>query len=160
MSRLVYAFVLLISTLPGSLLTAAETTSTDSEATRFAELEKSLTGAALVGNFTVTGKEAVDLTPERYELISVKHLGEGNWLFVARIKYGEHDLTIPITLPIKWAGDTPIITVDNMAFPGMGTYTARVMIYADHYAGFWKGTDHGGHLFGIIEHGAAKAASE
>ena len=72
-------------------------------------------------------------------------------MFEARITYGEHDVTVPLTLPVKWAGDTPVITVDNMGIPGLGLYTARVMIYADHYAGFWSGGDHGGHLFGVIE---------
>jgi hypothetical protein len=127
----------------------------------YADLEASLSGSALVGNFTVTGKETSEPKPERYELTSVKHIGDGNWMFVARIKYGEHDVPLPITLPVKWAGDTPVITVDNMAFPGLGTYTARVMIYADHYAGFWSGaTDkngsHGGHLYGMVEHGVVK----
>lgn len=127
----------------------------------YAELEASLTGSALVGQFTVTGKEASDPQPERYELTSVKHVGEGNWMFVARIQYGDHDVTLPITLPIKWAGKTPVITVDNIGFPGLGTYTARVMIYADHYAGFWSGGathngSHGGHLYGVVEHGKAK----
>jgi hypothetical protein len=119
-------------------------------------LEESLTGAALVGQFTVTGTEMSDPKPERYELTGVKHVGDGNWLFVARIKYGDHDVTLPITLPVKWAGGTPVITVDKMSFPGLGTYTARVMIYEDHYAGFWSGADHGGHLFGIVERNAVK----
>lgn len=123
----------------------------------YGSLEASLSGAALVGQFTITGAETTDLKPERYELTGVKHVGDGNWMFVARIKYGNHDVTLPITLPVKWAGDTPVITVDKMSFPGLGTYTARVMIYEDHYAGFWSGADHGGHLFGVIERNAAKA---
>ena len=122
---------------------------TDSE--RFAELEKTLTGATLVGNFTVTGQEKSDLTKERYELQSVQHVEGELWLFQARIRYGEHDVTLPLTLPVRWAGDTPVICVDKMGFPGLGFYTARVMIYADHYAGFWSGDDRGGHLFGTVE---------
>jgi hypothetical protein len=122
----------------------------------YKQLEESLTGAALVGQFTVSGAETIDPKPERYELAGVKHVGDGNWMFVARIKYGDHDVTLPITLPIKWAGDTPVITVDKMAFPGLGTYTARVMIYDDHYAGFWSGADHGGNLFGVVERNAVK----
>ena len=99
--------------------------------------------------------------PEHYELTGVKHVGDGNWMFVARIKYGQHDVTLPITLPIKWAGDTPVITVDKMSFPGLGTLRPRVMIYADHYAGFWsgaadKGPAHGGHLFGVVERKAVQ----
>ena len=83
----------------------------------------------------------------------MKHLGKEQWLIQARIHYGEHDVPLPLTLPIRWAGDTPMICVDDMAIPGLGTYTARVMIYRDHYAGFWTGKDHGGHLFGVIERG-------
>lgn len=124
-------------------------------------LEESLSGAALVGQFTVSDAGVSNPKPERYELTGVKHVGNGNWMFVARIKYGNHDVTLPITLPIKWAGDTPVITVDKMSFPGLGTYTARVMIYDDHYAGFWSGVvdknqKHGGHLFGTVERDAAK----
>ena len=67
-------------------------------------------------------------------------------------------------LPIKWAGDTPIVTVDDLALPGFGAVSARVMFYDDHYAGYWKHGDHGGHLFGVIhsakdEKPATKASS-
>jgi len=122
-----------------------------SERERYAALEKSLTGAALIGNFTVTGQEKTELTSERYELQGVRHLEGELWMFQARIRYGEHDVTLPLTLPIRWAGDTPVICIDKMGFPGLGVYTARVMIYDDHYSGFWSGDDHGGHLFGIVE---------
>jgi len=129
----------------------ASTTPATQQAERFAQLEKSLTGVTLVGHSTSTGEEETKLEPERYEFESVKHLGDNKWLLKARIRYGEHDVTLPLTLPIRWAGDTPVITVDNLGIPGLGTYTARVMIYANHYAGFWSGADHGGHLFGMIE---------
>ncbi len=128
------------------------TTPISKKADKFAELEKTLTGVTLVGHSTMTGGDETELEPESYELKSVKHVSGDQWLFTARIRYGEHDVTLPLTLPIRWAGDTPVITVDNMGFPGLGTYTARVMIYADHYAGFWSGGDHSGHLFGVIEH--------
>ena len=119
----------------------------------YADFANSLSGATLVGNFTITGEEQTNLTIERYELKSVRHVQGDLWLFQARIVYGEHDVTLPLTLPVRWAGDTPVICVDNIGFPGLGTYTARVMFYSDHYAGFWSGKDHGGHLFGLIERG-------
>lgn len=134
----------------------AEQKLTEPTAEQVAALEKLMNGATLVGHFTVTGAELKgDLPKERYELGEVKRLDSGDWLIQARISYGEHDVTLPLTLPIRWAGDTPVICVDEIAFPGLGTYTARVMIYRGHYAGFWTGKDHGGHLFGVIE--AAKA---
>jgi hypothetical protein len=54
-------------------------------------------------------------------------------------------------LEIKWAGDTPIITLTNMAIPGLGTFTARVLIYDNRYAGTWQHGPVGGNLFGKIE---------
>ena len=127
-------------------------------AERYAALEQSLSGVALVGHFTDSNKPAKELTSERYELESVRHLGDGQWLIQTRIRYGDHDVKLPLTLPIYWAGDTPVITVDKLAIPGMGTFTARVMIFADHYAGFWSGADHGGHLFGVIEKSPSAAS--
>lgn len=123
----------------------------EQQAERFAALEQTLTGCALVGNFMVTGEKEAKLKPERYELKTVKHVSGENWLFSARIKYGEHDVTLPLTLPVRWAGDTPVISLDKMMIPGFGEFTARVMIYAEHYAGFWSGAGHGGHMFGMIE---------
>ncbi|TWU29930.1 hypothetical protein [Bythopirellula polymerisocia] len=151
-TNLVCFIVFLCCSLPTS---ADEPAVKDSQAERESDLASSLSGATLVGNFTITGQEQLALKPERYELTSVKHLEGDNWLFVARIQYGDHDVTLPIALPILWAGDTPVITVDNIGFPGLGTYSARVMIYDDHYAGFWSGADHGGHLFGVVERGDA-----
>ena len=119
---------------------------------KFAALAKSLSGATLVVHFDMSGTEKdTDLKQERYELTNVRHVKDDQWLFMARIQYGEHDMTLPLTLPVHWAGDTPIISIDKMPIPSLGTYTARVMIYSDHYAGFWSGGDHGGHLFGIVE---------
>jgi hypothetical protein len=126
---------------------------TEPTAEQVADLEKLMNRATMVGHFTVTGEDAGGgkLTEERYELGEVKRLESGDWLIQSRIRYGDHDVTIPLTLPIRWAGDTPVICVDDMLIPGLGTFTARVMIYRGHYAGFWTGVDHGGHLFGVIE---------
>ena len=137
----------------------ADESKTAPSAEQIAALEKSLSNAALVGHSTDSNNADGKPRPERYELGEVKHLGKGQWLIQARIRYGEHDLPIPLTLPVHWAVDTPVITVDEVAFPGMGTYTARVMIYRDHYAGFWAGKDHGGHLFGVLEHGKENAGA-
>jgi len=132
-------------------LVAEESAPSAEQQQRFAALEKSLSGVTLVGHFTDSNDAAATLRAERYELQSVRHVAADRWMFMARIKYGENDVTLPLTLPIRWAGDTPIVSIDKFAIPGLGTYTARVMFYADHYAGFWSGADHGGHLFGVIK---------
>jgi len=130
------------------------------------ELEKqfaeTMSGATLVGHFTITGLTD-DKPPkeERYTLGKVAKLENGLWLFEARIQYLEHDVKLPLALPVKWAGDTPVITVTDVAFPGLGTYTARVIVYRGQYSGTWSGGTHGGHLFGrIVKEAEAKPAAD
>lgn len=148
------------SPTPSASDTQAEQAQKTKHSERFAALEKSLSDAVLVGQFSQTGAKTTDLQTERYELASVRHLSGDMWLFNARIRYGDHDVTVPLSLPVRWAGDTPVISLDTVAIPGLGTYTARVLIYADHYAGFWSGGDHGGHLFGVVERPDDRKASQ
>jgi len=116
------------------------------------KLEETLTGAKLTGAYSVTGREDRAPKSEEYTITSATKLPEGDvWLIKARIKYGDKDTTIPMPLEIKWAGDTPIITLTNMAIPGLGTFTARVLIYDNRYAGTWQHGPAGGNLFGKIE---------
>ena len=116
---------------------------------KFAE---TLSGATLVGHFTM-GDNPHEPKEERYVINKVSKLKGDYWLFTARIQYGNKDLTVPMMLPVKWAGDTAVITVTDFGIPGMGTYTARVLIYNDQYAGTWSGGKRGGHLWGRIERG-------
>lgn len=116
------------------------------------KLEETLTGSKLIGSYSVQGREDRAPKPEEYTIVNATKVPEGDvWLIKARIKYGEHDTTIPMPLEIKWAGDTPIITLTNLTIPGLGTFTARVLIYDNRYAGTWQHGKAGGHLFGRIE---------
>ena len=131
------------------------------------ELEKqfaeSLSGATLVGQFTITGlKSDQPLKEEKYTLGKVSKLKNGDfWSFQARIQYGDHDVNVPLALEVKWAGDTPLITLTDVGIPGLGTYTARVLFYRDQYAGTWSGSTHGGHLFGkVVKENAEAKPSE
>lgn len=122
-----------------------------SEEACFAAFEEALHEVVLVGHFTIIGSEN-QAAEERYEIRSVSKLPEGNyWLFRCRIQYGDHDLTVPLPLEVNWAGDTPVITLDEVSIPGMGEFSARVVIDGDCYAGIWRHGEAGGHLFGVIE---------
>ena len=116
---------------------------------KFAE---TLSGAVMTGSFTTTSGEGQGKAPkeEKYTLGKVEKLQNDYWLFNVRIQYGDKDATLPLPLEVQWAGDTPVITLTKQPVPGFGTFTARVLIYDDHYAGFWDGANHGGHLFGRI----------
>jgi hypothetical protein len=157
MKRVFFVIGLATVLAPTSLFAQANApTQTPGGAPNQAALEKkfseTMSGAVMVGSFTVTGQgKDKDLKQERYTLGEVKKLENGFWLFPVRIQYGEKDSTVPLPLQVQWAGDTPMITLTKFPVPGFGTFTARVLIYDDHYAGYWSGGDHGGHLFGTIE---------
>ena len=108
-----------------------------------------MTGAVLAGKFSVTGRES--LSDERYTISGVSKVGGGVWLLHCRIQYGSRDVTVPVPVKVLWAGDTPVISLTDVPIPGVGTFTARVLVYRDEYAGTWSGEGHGGQMFGRIE---------
>jgi hypothetical protein len=116
------------------------------------KLEADLTNVKLIGRFTIAGREDREPRPEEYTISSAMKLPEGDmWLIKARIKYGDKDMTVPMPLEIKWAGDTPVITLTDLTIPGLGTFTSRVVIYDNRYAGTWQHGKVGGNLFGRME---------
>ena len=138
-------------------LTDLPTEQKDPQQELFDQFSKQMTNSTLVGNFTIDG-QAGDMKEERYELKGVSKLPLGDyWMFRARIRYGNHDVTVPLSLQVKWAASTPVITLDKVTIPGLGTFNARVLIDGDRYAGTWDHGPVGGLLFGRIEHQEAKA---
>lgn len=125
-----------------------------------AEFEKYLSNSTLTGVFTIDGRPLNKLEEERYEIKSAKKVeGEDNlWEITTRIKYGDKDLTVPVFVNIEWVGRTPMIVLDNIAIPGLGTFSARVVFHDKKYAGTWKHDNVGGHLFGRVEPADAKPA--
>ena len=118
------------------------------------ELEKgfadSMAGATLTGSFTVDGREDDALRWERYTVERAEPLGGDLWVFHARLEFGETDLTIPVPVRVLWAGDTPVVSLTDASIPGLGTFTARVLFYRDHYAGMWANPEVSGLQFGTI----------
>ena len=128
---------------------------------QLSELERQFTermqDVALVGRFTVSGREDRQASPDRYDIVSVTKVGDDQWRWNARMRYGSVDATLPIVVTMKWVGDTPMITITDLSIPGIGTYTARVFFHGDRYAGTWQGSSVGGHMFGVIQKGAEVA---
>jgi len=117
-----------------------------------------LSGVTLKGRFTSDRKDTAPAHEDQYDIQSVTKVLGDYWLFQVRIKYGNHDRTLPLPLRVVWAGDTPVITLDNMTVPGFGAFTARVMIFEGRYTGIWDGAGHGGVMVGTITRQAAPAA--
>jgi hypothetical protein len=108
------------------------------QATLEKEFTQLMSGCVLVGKFTVVGKESQPPKEERYTITRVKKQENGKWIFVARVQYGKNDIQVPMELDVEWAGDTPVITLTDLAIPGLGTFTSRVLIYRGWYSGTWQ----------------------
>jgi hypothetical protein len=63
----------------------------------------------------------------------------------------DKDVTLPLPLEVKWAGETPVITLTDLKILVLGTFSARVVIHNNKYAGTWTHGKAGGHMFGTIE---------
>jgi len=112
------------------------------------EFQDSLANATLDGQSAMDGR--TEVTADKYNIDRVAKQSGENWIFYVKVNMQGQQMTVPLPLQVKWAGDTPIITLTNQSLPGMGTYTARVIVYKDHYAGTWNGGTRGGKVFGRV----------
>ncbi len=123
------------------------------QAAREAAFAKLMSGATLDGQFTARDRADGKIANDKYTLGKVSKIaGEKDlWNFETRIQYGKNDLTVPLAVRVVWSGDTPVITVDDLAVPGLGKFTARVMVFHEQYTGMWDGAgNHGGLMFGKV----------
>ena len=139
--------------LSASPMLADEKSDEAAIAERDAAFSKSMEKCVLTGTFTIDGKDDDDpLKAESYEIESVTKATDTLWIFMTRIKYGKLDTKLPITVPVEWAGDTPMVTLTDATLPGLGEgFSARVLFYEGRYAGTWQHGPVGGHMFGKIE---------
>jgi hypothetical protein len=122
------------------------------QSSEFTSLEKdfqeSMTGVVLEGHSTRDGQSGV--SDDKYVIDKIVKQSADTWMFHVRIPMKGQTMTVPFPIQVKWAGDTPVITMTDQALPGMGTYTARVVIYRGQYAGTWSGKSSGGKVFGKV----------
>ena len=136
---------------------SAQEPAPDQQAARDKAFVEQMANTVMIGSFTVDGKsDGSPLKEERYEIDSVVRTAGNLWTFTTRVKYGKVDTRLPVTVPMEWAGDTPMVTLTNASLPGLGTeFSARVLFYDNRYAGTWQHGKAGGHMFGRIEKRAA-----
>ena len=124
----------------------------DSLEERERQFVERMQNVVLVGHFTVAGSDTGNRHPERYEINSITKLDGNRWRFNTRMTYADVDLTLPVVVPIEWAGDTPMISITNFDIPGVGEdFSTRLVFYEDRYAGTWDHGKVGGLMFGEIE---------
>ena len=132
------------------------------DAASLTDLERQFTermrDVSLVGTFTVSGREAAGPDgrggprSDRYDIASVEKVGDDLWRFNAGMQCCGVNGQIPIVIPMRFVGDTPMIMLTDFSIPSMGTFTTRVFFYRDQYAGTWS-NERGisGQMFGRIE---------
>lgn len=114
-------------------------------------MAKTLDNVKLSGYFTVTGKDKPP-KKESYIIPSVaKAPGDNDlWIIDYRFEKGGKTVDLPLPLPVKWAGDKPVIYMDNLTIPGLGTFSAFVLFDDGKYAGTWAHGKTTGHLYGTL----------
>lgn len=123
-------------------------------------LKKFLTGSKWKGTFTMRAS-GDKLNTEEYGISSAEKEPTGDqWVLMASIKYMDKDIKVPVPLEIKWIDRTPVIVLDQVTLPAMGTFDARVIIRKGMYAGTWAHGEVGGHMFGNITSGAEAKKKE
>lgn len=138
-------------------VTKAVTEGLTPEEQAFADL---LTGADLVGSFTVDGQEGVP-KQDRYSITKAMKLKGNTWAIHARIKYGEVDITVPVAVKVDWAGKTPVLSVADLKIPGLGSeFGSSILFQSGRYAGTWEHGKVGGHMWGRVERTPAEKPAE
>jgi hypothetical protein len=112
----------------------------------------------MVGSFTIAGREDATPRPDGYEISSVEKVGDNLWRFNATMHCCGVNGAIPIVVPMRFNGDTPMIMMTDTSLPGIGTFTVRVFFYGDRYAGTWQHGKVGGSMSGRIEKKAPQAS--
>lgn len=144
------ATLLLLSLCGAPSLNANEPAGAADQAAHEKNFAEAMSGTELTGNFTVTGKDGPP-KQETYVISKISKMEGKTWLFQCRIKYGKHDVELPIPLKVEWAGDTPVVCLDKTSIPGMGSFTARVVFYESHYVGYWRHDEVRGTMSGTIK---------
>jgi len=152
----VIVVVVLLATFAGGWLVGRLGIGSVVDPASLTDLERQFTermrNVTMVGSFTVAGREDRTPRPDRYDIASVEKVGDDLWRFNASMDCcGVNGATLPIVVPMRWSGDTPVIMMTDTSLPGIGTFTARVFFYGDRYAGTWQHGAVGGHMSGRIE---------
>ena len=103
----------------------------------------------------------VDLSPgympKQGENIAVITMADGPSVTEGRIQAvagskGFFQVSVPVTVTMRWIDDTPMIMLNDLSIPALGTFSARVFFHGNRYSGTWQHGSVGGYMYGRIEH--------
>ncbi len=152
--KLALLAVLLLAVFAGGWLTgrtglgaAVDPASLDERERQFVERMRNV---SLVGAYNTAGSDPAP-REDRYDIASVEKVGDDLWRFNANMSCCGVNGDIPVVVPLRWIGDTPMIMMTDTTLPGLGTFTVRLFFYGDRYAGTWQHGERGGLMSGRIE---------
>src|ERR1035437_9640311 len=87
------------------------------------QFQEALNNVTLIGFFTQG--DTAELHDDKYVIERVTKIKEDTWKFEVRLQYNKKDFKVAMPLPVKFAGDTPVISLTNFAVPGFGSFSAR-----------------------------------
>lgn len=112
------------------------------------QFQESMSSVSLKGFFTAG--DDPETKEDGYKIGKITKIGEDLWSFEASIEHNGRSFKAVVKVPVKWAGDTPVLTLSNYLIKGHGVYSARILIHGGMYAGTWGSQSHGGKMFGKI----------
>jgi hypothetical protein len=123
------------------------------------KFQATMENVTLAGYYTFG--DSADLKADQYRVEHVTKVKEDMWNFEARFKMGQRDMKVTLPIPVKFAGDTAVISLTNSSVMGMGPFSARIVFYDGANAGTWAASaDHRGVMFGKIVKGATTGADD
>ena len=114
-----------------------------------------LTDATFKGTWApIAGGVLGDEKDDGYKIVSVSKKKGHIWEFITRMKIRGTEIDFPMPIEVRFAGDTAVLILNNVPVGEGKTYSARVMIHNDVYAGSWWGIGgKGGTISGTISRG-------
>jgi hypothetical protein len=111
-----------------------------------------LKNASLEGTWVpIQGGQSSGQKADRYSVVRAEKVEGDQWHIVSKMKHQGQEIEFPIPVTVKWAGDTAVMILDEVATGGGKSYSARVLFHNDRYAGSWWASDQaGGLLSGTI----------
>ena len=92
---------------------------------------------------------------DTYSIQSATRKGKEQWTINVLVEVLGRNVAVPIPVRLSWAGETPVVTLEKVSVPGLGSYSARVLLYENTYAGVWSANGRAGMLHGTIQKPAA-----
>src|SRR5690348_16613872 len=77
------------------------------------QFQDAMTNVTLAG-FSTSG-DSGQTREDRYVIEKISKVKADVWNFEARIQYNHKDVKVSIPVPVKWAGDTPVLSLTDFS---------------------------------------------